>query len=682
MKIDNIVISNYKAFYGTHRFEIQGKNCLIYGENGSGKSSFYYALKDYFKSSTLTKEAAAEHNNILSKEVRNLFSTEQGKDPSFIHVSFTDEQGPLGFSWSMLNSNMEMPRAQSLLGPWAKRRPHYNGKKVFSFSDGGFDLWSHVITRFFMDFKKERGAKSFGQILASTGSALNRKHTDFWAEEKKKRFDLLCIEIEAIVSFLNENLKTQLSYFDKSIKVEIIFKNPSSWIWRFLPKIKFPDKKGFKLGPNYNLNSLVKKWFDVKIKYHSREIPAVAKSHLFLNEARRSAICLSAMLASLKTLDTEIPYKYLILDDILVGLDNSLRMSFMEALEKEFRDDYQIFLLTYDRSWFELNSRMLDSIKWQFLEMYRDTVDDLKIPNVRVLDKKEPLDTAHEFYNQKSYALAAHCLRVQFEKLLSNQSLPNLFRLSKKEVGEITVENMRSKSLADSFQGLEDWANQFTSPSNGIEKIRKLKGLLKVLMNPSSHSDAANSYYIKELDELFELEKWLRDNLKKPLERQKPFIPVNSEVRVRIPSSNIVGKSYNWYGVLVEPFTEKLWNGTTIKNTPKIQILGGFAELANGEYVQKFENKTPRQYSGFYDLWDKVIDFINESSAESTKFDGETKASIESNGRKSLSMVQFKIDGYDWQPVNLFFVIRAMLTAVTDEEFAKLEAAKGKQSEA
>jgi len=49
MKIKTIEIKNYKAFYGKHTIKIGGKNIFIYGENGSGKSSLYYALKDFFQ---------------------------------------------------------------------------------------------------------------------------------------------------------------------------------------------------------------------------------------------------------------------------------------------------------------------------------------------------------------------------------------------------------------------------------------------------------------------------------------------------------------------------------------------------------------------------------------------------------------------------------------------------------
>ncbi|MBK9398580.1 MAG: AAA family ATPase [Saprospiraceae bacterium] len=48
MKIQNITINKYKAFTKEEKIPIGGSNVFIYGENGSGKSSFYYALKDFF----------------------------------------------------------------------------------------------------------------------------------------------------------------------------------------------------------------------------------------------------------------------------------------------------------------------------------------------------------------------------------------------------------------------------------------------------------------------------------------------------------------------------------------------------------------------------------------------------------------------------------------------------------
>ena len=52
MRITEIEIKNFKAFYGTYRINLHkaGKNLLIYGENGSGKSSLYFALKLFLES--------------------------------------------------------------------------------------------------------------------------------------------------------------------------------------------------------------------------------------------------------------------------------------------------------------------------------------------------------------------------------------------------------------------------------------------------------------------------------------------------------------------------------------------------------------------------------------------------------------------------------------------------------
>ena len=72
MKIKTLEITNYKAFYGTHKINVGGKNLFIYGENGSGKSSLYYALKDFFQSSMESIDLA---------QVENIFvaDTEKGK---------------------------------------------------------------------------------------------------------------------------------------------------------------------------------------------------------------------------------------------------------------------------------------------------------------------------------------------------------------------------------------------------------------------------------------------------------------------------------------------------------------------------------------------------------------------------------------------------------------------------
>lgn len=79
MKIKTIEINNYKAFYGEQKINVGGKNLFIYGENGSGKSSLYYALKDFFQSSM---------EDIDLNELENIFIEEDKKGKSYIKVTF------------------------------------------------------------------------------------------------------------------------------------------------------------------------------------------------------------------------------------------------------------------------------------------------------------------------------------------------------------------------------------------------------------------------------------------------------------------------------------------------------------------------------------------------------------------------------------------------------------------
>src|SRR6476661_10480693 len=76
-RITNIEIENFRAYFGPYDsidFPA-GQNVLIYGENGSGKSSFFKALSNFFSSS---KDPAFQY----VKHFR------QHEDEGFIKITF------------------------------------------------------------------------------------------------------------------------------------------------------------------------------------------------------------------------------------------------------------------------------------------------------------------------------------------------------------------------------------------------------------------------------------------------------------------------------------------------------------------------------------------------------------------------------------------------------------------
>ena len=70
MRITKIEIKNFKAFYGAYQLDLHkaGKNLLVYGENGSGKTSLYQALKRFLESSEGGHQFKPHHNIFNSDE--------------------------------------------------------------------------------------------------------------------------------------------------------------------------------------------------------------------------------------------------------------------------------------------------------------------------------------------------------------------------------------------------------------------------------------------------------------------------------------------------------------------------------------------------------------------------------------------------------------------------------------
>ena len=78
MKITDIEIKNFRAFPQTYQINLHntGENLLVYGENGSGKSSLYLALKYFFESSV--DEDNKENKNSEFENHQNIFTEEPG----------------------------------------------------------------------------------------------------------------------------------------------------------------------------------------------------------------------------------------------------------------------------------------------------------------------------------------------------------------------------------------------------------------------------------------------------------------------------------------------------------------------------------------------------------------------------------------------------------------------------
>ena len=108
-KINKIVIENFKYFLDPFTIEPQGKHVLMYGENGSGKSSIYWAAYTHFQSCLKDPADAGKYfNKNHSDSLVNLYDTKNKR--SGIEIEFVDPNGRTkGYtdgSWG-INTNVD-----------------------------------------------------------------------------------------------------------------------------------------------------------------------------------------------------------------------------------------------------------------------------------------------------------------------------------------------------------------------------------------------------------------------------------------------------------------------------------------------------------------------------------------------------------------------------------------------
>jgi predicted ATP-binding protein involved in virulence len=95
VKISKIKLSNYNFFYGSFELPVNGKNLLVYGENGSGKSAIYKAIE------LLTKDNFTDLDkslNIFADNEKVEIEFEFTNKPSLV-ITCDVKQKPKGYEF-------------------------------------------------------------------------------------------------------------------------------------------------------------------------------------------------------------------------------------------------------------------------------------------------------------------------------------------------------------------------------------------------------------------------------------------------------------------------------------------------------------------------------------------------------------------------------------------------------
>ncbi|MCL1495413.1 MAG: AAA family ATPase [Pseudanabaena sp. Salubria-1] len=380
MKITKIALKNFRAFYGEHTIELskKGKNLIIYGENGSGKSSLLKAIELFIDSHV---------RDINFSQHRNFFvnSTDGGHVKISMRSSESDPETT--YEWSDITRETHAP----VIIDASKTKGSLDYKSLLEIyflhpKDSEVDLFELLINTI---------------LVNSTNNLTGNRFSDEWSAIKQKKVprNIHTRKIEeltnALISFNNG-----LSSILNQLKVEA-----SDILSRFgYPVLLDFDFQGITLDLENRClqgNSVI-----LRVDFLNTQFP---QAHLFLNEAKLSAISLSIYLAALRV-NPSSTLKVLVLDDVLIGLDMSNRLPVIDIL-KELFTDYQIFLMTYDKEWYEILKRHFPS--WKIIELYAGKGIDYEMPIL--VENKKYLEKARAYLSSNDHKATAIYLRTAFE---------------------------------------------------------------------------------------------------------------------------------------------------------------------------------------------------------------------------------------------------------------------------
>lgn len=318
-KLEYIVCKNFKCFYGTtedpksNKIVLDGKNLLLYGENGSGKSSLYWALYTFFMSA-LRRDADVFNffRSDSEKNWRNIYCQEN--EESSIKVKFQD-QDAIEISNLKIYSeddNIEEGRknkiaTRNFVENTILLSDFINYKFIFK----TFDFQNYQSVDLFFLFEKELFYYMNFEKFFSNSKYANLKYAhNYWRHINARLDGWNSLRKSKKKNALLEDIIHEYSTFCDALKNTIsnLVESTNQYLHKFFHcnySISF-QIGGCDLHHNgviYKPNILLYVWFD-----DSEGIRSFDKAHIILNEAKLTTISLAIRFAMMDTKPTSDDY--------------------------------------------------------------------------------------------------------------------------------------------------------------------------------------------------------------------------------------------------------------------------------------------------------------------------------------------------------------------------------------
>lgn len=446
-KIKEIKIQNFKAFQEEQSFPINGKHVLVYGNNGSGKSSLFWALYTFLQSSIKEDSSIQKYfRNYLDSDdgthqtLKNVFMDENAD--SFIKLTSIDTETNLEeiftISHDVINTNTT---DNTLIQELNLASDFINYKLLHNFYRASHkeqvNLWP-VFERDIFPFLTDGTQNWLDDILKRPTLDVPRTPKGAVASRNRKQtyidqIDSLNIKIQALLTetagFANSFLKDHFFAGKDVIKVDLTFNKKFKFdliknrIWDDSKQGQRHDNLHIKLGVNI---------FDE----NKNDWQRIERVQSFLNEAQLTRIAIGIRFGALRTRPlASARFKILVLDDMLISLDLSNRMDVVRIIlnkdEKEdlkFFDGFQKFILTHDKGFFNLIRRNTDEEEWVYFDFNKDE-NDSSAPKIK--ENKSPIQKAIQNFEENEFEACGNELRKEAEAILSDYLDPNMKKINR-----------------------------------------------------------------------------------------------------------------------------------------------------------------------------------------------------------------------------------------------------------
>lgn len=507
--IKTITIQNFKFFQQPETLELNDKHLLLYGENGSGKSSVYWSL--YTLLECANKEDVAEITKYFDpapaadEKLTNIFLVPGNTDwvDSEIKMVLQDNTTfEVSFANPNINTNTDAQAANY-------SSEFLNYKMLFRLHDFAHSEYINIFRYFEREvFPYVKFNPVTYWIKDVNGTAATQKQTEnakqIWDFVKNgppksgtmkdgvtPRHPLKREEAYGVYNNIINGFKRDVEDLLTFINTEgnPILNDADKFNYDFTFKLELKEEKPFKLS---------------KLKFEPPQfsiilsIPlfqgraGVEKPHTFLNEARLSALGLSIRFAILKRRLQDSKLKMAILDDFMISLDMKNRDVALDYILDRIAPDYQLLILSHDRFMYELTKdkiarKMLNN--WTYYQMFEDIDDPPTKLFPKVILDKGKVNHARALFKSKDFTSSANVIRQAAEKfckayLTKQEQLDNNYRPMK-------LDGMITKVIAKGGAA---------TPPLDAQTLLDLKDYKDRIMNPNSHYDIETPLFSNELE--------------------------------------------------------------------------------------------------------------------------------------------------------------------------------------